>query len=119
MVPGGFELLDIRALPEDDPQDYHRRDLIMDLAVDAPSGEPRVWIYGGVFSDGDLCGFVMPETMVVPIKDEGPIHEESRAQHRQRIRPSRPRLPRNFVLAIDQPSLNLLTTIDEFRHDDR
>ena len=60
MVPGQFEILNISALPKDNPEEYHRRDLNIGLTIDAPSGEPRIAAYGGVFKKGGPGGFEHP-----------------------------------------------------------
>ena len=74
MVPGEFDILNISALPKDNPEEYHRRDLNIDLTIDAPSGEPRVGIYGGVFKRGGPGGFEHP---ILFDADEGVISLES------------------------------------------
>ena len=60
MVPGAFEILNISALPKDNPEEYHRRDLNIGLTIDAPSGKLRVAAYGGVFKKGGPGGFEHP-----------------------------------------------------------
>lgn len=76
LVPGKFEILDISALPKDNPEEYHRRDLNIGLTIDAPSGEPRVAAYGGVFKKGGPGGFEQPilfdaEKGVITVETEG------------------------------------------------
>ncbi len=74
MNPGKFEILNISSLPKDNPIEYHRRDLNIDLTIDAPSGEPRIGIYGGVFKQGGPGGFEHP---ILFDPEEGTISVET------------------------------------------
>lgn len=60
MVPGKFEVLDVSALPKDNPAEYHRRDLNVKMAKDPATGDTVVGIYGGVFKSGGPGGFFNP-----------------------------------------------------------
>lgn len=60
MVPGAFKILNIAKLSMDDRSELHRRDLNIDMAIDATTGEHRIGIYGGVFKEGGPGGFEMP-----------------------------------------------------------
>ncbi|MFW5832497.1 MAG: hypothetical protein ACOCYE_00180 [Pseudomonadota bacterium] len=72
MVPGRFEILSVAPLPVLDRVEYNRRDLNVRMTRDAPSGEPRVGVYGGVFKKGGPGGFDHP-ILVDPASDEATI----------------------------------------------
>jgi hypothetical protein len=60
MAPGKFEILDVARLSQLDRAELHRRDLNVEMTIDAVTGLPQIGIYGGVFKAGGPGGFEKP-----------------------------------------------------------
>ncbi len=60
MVPGAFKILNIAQLSQPDRAELHRRDLNVEITIDATTGQPLIGIYGGVFKGGGPLGFEKP-----------------------------------------------------------
>lgn len=76
MAPGKFEILDVARLSQLDRAELHRRDLNVEMTMDAVTGKPQIGIYGGVFKAGGPGGFEKPvlfdpDTGTFRVQDEG------------------------------------------------